>query len=160
VSIQSRAVKQVSLQCGFEGVDRLEGADVMRQPVPLRRSGDSKWPSTGGPNLPTAKSRGIQCSLHEITLASGYYPEFYIAGDSCNITPTSSSQRTACLHSSIKKWAKLWEAGPVICSMHVWANILGAGWGGGWWRQYFISRGDDDDNNDDDDATLCIKIQL
>jgi len=52
VSIQSRAVKQVSLQCGFEGVDRLEGADVMRQPVPLRRSSDGKSPSTelrGGP---------------------------------------------------------------------------------------------------------------
>ena len=42
VSIQSRAVKQVSLQCSFEGVDRLEGADVMRQPVPLQRSGDSE----------------------------------------------------------------------------------------------------------------------
>ena len=30
VSIQSRAVKQVSLQCDFEGVYRLEGADVMQ----------------------------------------------------------------------------------------------------------------------------------
>jgi len=42
VSIQSRAVKQVSLQCDFEGVDRLEGADVMLQPVPLQRIGDSE----------------------------------------------------------------------------------------------------------------------
>ena len=33
-AVQLRAVKQVSLQCDFEGVDRLEGADVMRQPVP------------------------------------------------------------------------------------------------------------------------------
>ena len=30
MSIQSRAVKQVSLQCEYEGVDRLESADVMR----------------------------------------------------------------------------------------------------------------------------------
>ena len=42
VSIPSRAVKQVSLQCDFERVDRLDGADVMRQPVPLQRSGDSE----------------------------------------------------------------------------------------------------------------------
>ena len=42
VSILSRAVEQVRLQRDFEGVDRLEGVDVMRQPVPLQRSGDSE----------------------------------------------------------------------------------------------------------------------
>jgi len=42
VSSQSRAVEQVCLQSDFEAVDRLEGADVMRQPVPLQWSSDSE----------------------------------------------------------------------------------------------------------------------